>query len=50
MQAKRCYGVYTKLQRRPHAVFETRFHAEDYIKRQQKIWTNAKFRIERINE
>ena len=40
------YKVYTKLQKRPHAIFENYSHALRYVNTQQKTWTNAKFRIE----
>ncbi len=43
------YAVFSKLNKSPEALFAGLPWAKRFIKEQQKIWPNAKFRIEKIN-
>lgn len=44
------YAVYTKLNQFPEAVFRSLAWAERFVKDQKEIWTNAKFKIYKIQE
>lgn len=44
------YAVYTKLNQSPEAIFRSLAWAKRFIKDQQRIWVNAKFKIYEIKE
>jgi len=46
---RRYFAVYTKLMNDAEALFQSKAWAERFIEEQQKIWVNAKFHIEEVD-
>lgn len=42
------FSVYSKLQKRPQAIFDSYSWAQRFVTAQQLLWKNAKFKI--VNE
>lgn len=50
MTGVKYYVVYSKLNSLPEAVFRSRAWANRFVKDQQKIWVNAKFKTYKVEE